>query len=75
MSVTKRKISVTLDEDLISELEVGDQSLSALVNMAVRAELERRVRQRRLVELLDRLDDEKGPVTKDLIEKYVSILE
>lgn len=74
MNPTKRKVSVSLDEDLVEELEREDQGLSAQVNVAVRAELERRRRHRLLVELLDQLDGERGPVDESLIEKYIGLL-
>jgi len=70
----KRKVSISLDEDLVEELEREDQSLSTQVNMAIRAELEHRRRLRLLGELLDRLDAEHGPVDESLIEKYVELL-
>jgi len=73
--LAKRKISVSLDEDLVAELEAVGRSLSAQINAAVRAELERRRRQRRLTELLDQLDAEHGPVDERLVEKYVGLLE
>jgi post-segregation antitoxin (ccd killing protein) len=75
MTLAKRKVSVSLDEDLVEEMEREDQGLSAQVNVAVRAELERRRRHRLLVELLDELDAERGPVAESLIEKYVRLLE
>ncbi|HYU34014.1 MAG TPA: hypothetical protein VEW48_17810 [Thermoanaerobaculia bacterium] len=74
MTATKRKISVSLDEGLFEELEREDQGLSAQVNMAVRAELERRRRHRLLVELLDQLDAEHGPVDESLVKKYLGLL-
>jgi post-segregation antitoxin (ccd killing protein) len=74
MNPTKRKVSVSLDEDLVEELEREDEGLSAQVNVAIRAELERRRRHRLLVELLDRLDAEHGPVDESLIEKYVGLM-
>ena len=74
MNPVKRKVSVSLDEDLVEELEREDQGLSAQVNVAVRAELERRRRHRLLGELLDQLDAEHGPVDESLIEKYMEIL-
>ena len=57
----KRKISVTLDADLVAEVEDGE-NLSARVNAALRADLENRRRQRALGDLLDRLADERGPL-------------
>ena len=74
MTLTKRKISISLDEDLVAELEAGTESLSSQVNIAVRADLERRKRQRLLGDLLDRLAEEHGPVDESLIEKYVELL-
>jgi antitoxin CcdA len=75
MPLTKRKISVSLDEELVAELEAVGLSLSAQINAAVRADLERRRRNRRLSELLDQLDLEQGPVDESLVEKYVRLLE
>ena len=74
MTLAKRKVSISLDEDLVEELEREEQGLSAQVNVAVRAELERRRRQRLLVELLDQLDAEHGPVDESLVKKYVGLL-
>jgi len=74
MTTVKRKVSVSLDEDLVEELERADQGLSAQVNQALRAELERRRRNRLLVELLDQLDTKHGPVDESLISKYVELL-
>ena len=74
MSLSKRKVSVSLDEDLVEELKRENEGLSAQVNAAVSAELERRRRRRLLVELLDRLDAERGPVDESLVEKYVGLL-
>ena len=74
MPLTKRKVSISLDEDLVAELEAGTETLSAQVNAAVRADLEIRRRRHLLGELLDRLDEEHGPVDEALVEKYVEIL-
>jgi hypothetical protein len=63
-----------LDEDLVAELEREDQGLSTQVNQALLAELERRRRNRLLLELLDRLDAEHGPVEESLVEKYTGLL-
>jgi antitoxin CcdA len=74
MPLAKRKISVSLDQDLVKELEAVGESLSAQVNVALRAQLERRRRRRLLAELLDRLDEEHGPVDEALVEKYTRLL-
>ena len=59
----KRKISVTLDADLVAAVEAdAGQNLSARVNAALRADLEDRNRQRALAALLDRLGAERGPL-------------
>lgn len=74
MTSAKRKVSVSLDADLVTELVAGDEALSKQVNDAVRETLARRRRQRLLAELLARLDEEHGPVSGALIAKYKAIL-
>ena len=74
MTITKRKISVSLDEDLVSALEAEGESLSAQINAVVREEIEHRHRRQLLGELLDRLDREHGPVDEPMVEKYVRLL-
>jgi post-segregation antitoxin (ccd killing protein) len=75
MTTTKRKVSVSLDEDLVAELEAGDDALSAQVNEAVRSELERRRRQRLLTELLTELDAVHGSPDEKLVRKYSDLLQ
>ena len=70
----KRKVSVSLDEDLVAELEAADEALSGQVNEAIRAEVERRRRNRLLTDMLDSLDAEHGPVDEMLIAKYMELL-
>ena len=62
LSPTKRKVSVTLDSDLVAEVEAAGENLSAQVNAALRDELTRRRRHRALGDLLARLDAEHGPL-------------
>ena len=71
---TKRKVSVSLDEDLVAELETADEALSAQVNEAIRVEVERRRRNRLLTDLLDSLDAAFGPVDEALVAKYTELL-
>ncbi len=71
--VAKRKVSVSLDEDLVAELEAGEESVSAQVNVAVRENLEHRRHQRLLAELLDELDAKYGPPEEALVEKYAPL--
>ena len=74
MTAAKRKISVSLDADIVAELEAADVALSKQVNDAIREALERRRRQRLLRELLAELDARHGPVSKELIAKYEALL-
>lgn len=71
---TKRKVSVSLDEDLVAELEGADEALSGQVNEAIRAEVEQRRRNRLLTSMLDALDAEYGPVDEALVAKYTELL-
>jgi antitoxin CcdA len=75
----KRKVSVTLDADLVAALEAGsDTTLSAEVNSALRAEFARRQRQQALTDLLDHLADERGkldsPEDEAEIARYMRLL-
>lgn len=74
MTTTKRKVSVSLDEDLVEELEAGGEALSTQVNEAIRIELNRRRRHRLLGEMLDELEAAHGPVNEKLVEKYMDML-
>lgn len=74
MTAAKRKISVSLDADIVAELETADEALSKQVNDAIRETLERRRRQRLLRELLAELDARHGPVAAELIAKYEALL-
>ena len=57
----KRKVSVTLDADLVAAIEADDSTtLSADVNAALRKEVARRMRNKALGEYLDRLAAERG---------------
>jgi hypothetical protein len=75
----KRKVSVTLDADLVAALEAeGGTTLSAEVNSALRAEFTRRRRERALTDLLDHLADERGrldtPEDEAEIARYMRLL-
>lgn len=78
-SPAKRKVSVTLDADLVAALEAeGGTTLSAEVNSALRAEFARRKRQQALADLLDHLADERGrletPEDEAEIARYMRLL-
>jgi antitoxin component of MazEF toxin-antitoxin module len=75
----KRKVSVTLDADLVAMVEAeGGATLSAEVNSALRAELSRRRRQHALADLLDHLAEERGrldtPEDEAEIARYMRLL-
>ena len=74
MTTTKRKVSVSLDEQLVAELEAGGETLSSQVNEAVRLELDRRRRHRLLGRMLDELDATHGPVDEQLVQRYMERL-
>jgi hypothetical protein len=72
---SKRKISLSLDADIVEEFEHdAPDGLSALVNEVLRVEAERRRRHRALGEFLDRLDAEEGPLGPE-DEKEIARLE
>jgi hypothetical protein len=78
-SPAKRKVSITLDADLVAAMEAdGGTTLSAEVNSALRAEFTRRKRQQALADLLDRLADERGrldtPEDEAEIARYIRLL-
>lgn len=74
MPVTKRKVSVSLDEDLVAELEEGDEALSTQVNEDVRVGIEGRRRARLLGEMLDELAERHGAPDEQLVAKYAELL-
>jgi antitoxin CcdA len=78
-STAKRKVSVTLDADLVAAMEADSSTtLSAEVNSALRAEFTRRRRQQALADFLDRLADERGrldrPEDEAEIARYMRLL-
>ena len=72
MTTTKRKLSLSLDDDLVAELESSVEGLSSQVNEAIRVEVVRRRRQRALVDLLGRLEAEAGPLDSAEDEAEIS---
>lgn len=74
MATTKRKVSISLDEELASALEAGSDSLSSQVNEAVRVEFMRRRRRVLLDEMLDEFERSEGPVDEALVDKYMDLL-
>lgn len=74
MTATKRKVSVSLDSDLVEELEASEEALSSQVNEAIRNELVRRRRQRALGKLLAELTELYGPADEQLVDHYSDLL-
>ncbi len=74
MTAAKRKISVSLDAELVRELERGDEALSKQVNDAVREAIAARRRGRLLQELLTELEQREGKLPDALIAKYEALL-
>jgi len=75
----KRKVSVTLDADLVAAMEAdGSTTLSAELNSALRAAFTRRKQQQALADLLDHLADERGrldtPEDQTEIARYMRLL-
>ncbi|MGH3874319.1 MAG: type II toxin-antitoxin system CcdA family antitoxin [Pseudonocardiaceae bacterium] len=62
--MAKRKITVTVDEGLVEQAHLlGVESLSAVVNQALAAHIERLARRAALRQLLDDWEREFGPVS------------
>ena len=62
--MAKRKITVTVDEELVEHVQaLGAESLSAVVNEALAHEVERRARAAALGRLLAEWDATHGPVS------------
>ena len=61
--MAKRKITVTVDEDLVETVQsLGAESLSSVINAALAREVDRRARASALERLLAEWDAEFGPV-------------
>jgi hypothetical protein len=67
---SKRKVSLTLDADIVDELgDPAGTALSTQVNEALRVEISRRRRQRALGALLEQLAEEDGPLDAGDLEE------
>ena len=74
MGTTKRKISISLDEELARALEEQNESLSSQVNEAVRIEFTRRRRRVLLDEMLEEFERSEGPADEALVNRYMELL-
>ena len=72
MTTTKRKLSLSLDDDLVAALETNTEALSAQVNEAIRHEVARRQREHALQALLGRLDAEAGALDTEEDEREIA---
>lgn len=64
--MAKRKITVTIDEDLLDALsELGAENVSSTMNIALRREVESRARNQALGELLDTWREQYGDLTDE----------
>lgn len=70
----KRKMSVTLDEDLVAALEETEENLSAQINEAVRLVVEERRRRQDLRQLLDQLEATDGPPDEAEVRRFLELL-
>lgn len=71
----KVKLSVTLDSQPVRDLRrrVGARGLSAVVNRAVRVELDRLRRDEALDRWLDELEGEDGPIASETLDHWEKI--
>jgi hypothetical protein len=68
--VAKRKITVTVDKELIDAVHaMGTSSLSSVVNAALAGEVDRRARARALESLLAEWDASFGPVSTEAAQE------
>lgn len=66
--MAKRKITVTVDEELVETAHaLGADSLSSVVNSALEREVDRRARHAALGRLLAEWDEAHGPVDEDTV--------
>jgi hypothetical protein len=66
--MAKRKVTVTIDEALVEAAKLGSESLSAVVNSALAAEVERRARAAALERMLAGWEAAFGPVDNEASE-------
>lgn len=70
MTRSKVRKTLTLDPEVIDALGGDDVALSATVNEILREEVERRQRAAALAGLLERLEDERGPVDPHEVAQF-----
>lgn len=74
--MAKRKITVTVDQELVDFVQgAGGDSLSAVVNAALAHEVERRSRHAALGELLAHWEEIAGPVPDEAMAKARAVFD
>jgi Post-segregation antitoxin CcdA len=71
--MAKRKITVTVDEELIAYIHAAGDQVSSVVNAALINEIDRRARLDALGELLDHWDSIAGPVSPEALAQAAAI--
>lgn len=61
----KRKITVTVDEELVQQLRASDVAMSAIVNQALKAHYQQQARLAALAALLESWEAELGAIPAD----------
>lgn len=74
MASPKRKVTITIDADLVEEMERADEPVSVQVNRAVSESIAFRRQNRLLCEMLDGFDVDLGPVDPALLDKYRELM-
>lgn len=67
--MAKRKITVTVDEELVQRLRSSDEAMSATVNQALKVYYEREARLAALASLLEAWEEALGPIPPDAMAK------
>ena len=74
MAQPKRKISVTVDADLVEALDAGEENLSSQVNEAIRIVVAQRRRQADLRAWLDEMTERQGPIDEERVQRFIDAL-
>ena len=74
MAQSKRKISVTVDADLVDALDAGEENLSSQVNEAIRIVVAQRRRQADLRAWLDEMTELQGPIDEERVQRFIDAL-
>jgi Arc/MetJ-type ribon-helix-helix transcriptional regulator len=77
MAVATRKISVTVDADLVDAVQrrVGERGFSRFVSDAIAAAIDRDEERAELREWLAELEEEDGPADPELVAYYVAAID